>query len=71
MNPQVIANITNFIGFANANFAASPLLNAAIASDPAIYPPPAERQRFFVMSEDPPEQARAITRLWQKFKTGQ
>jgi putrescine transport system substrate-binding protein len=71
MNPQVIANISNFIGFANANSAASPLLDASLVADPIIYPPPGQRRRLFVQSEDSPEQSRAITRLWQKFKTAQ
>jgi putrescine transport system substrate-binding protein len=71
MNPQVIATITNFIGFANANSAASPLLDASIASDPIVFPPRDQQQRLFVQTEDSPEQSRAITRLWQKFKTGQ
>jgi putrescine transport system substrate-binding protein len=71
MNPQVIANISNFVGFANAIPASSPLLDASIVADPAIYPPPDQQQRLFVQLEDPPEQSRAITRIWQKFKTGQ
>lgn len=71
MTPRVIANISNFIGFANANSAASPLLDAAIAADPIIYPPRDQQQRLFVQSQDSPEQSRAITRIWQKFKTGQ
>jgi putrescine transport system substrate-binding protein len=71
MNPRVIANVSNFIGFANANLAASPLLNASIVADRIIYPPPREQQRLFVESEDSPEQSRAITRIWQKFKTAQ
>ena len=71
MNPPVIANITNFVGFANAIPAALPLLDASIASDTAVYPTPAEQQRLFVQLEDAPEQSRAITRIWQKFKTGQ
>jgi putrescine transport system substrate-binding protein len=71
MNPQVIANISNFIGFANANSAASPLLDASIVADTVIYPPRDQQQRLFVESEDSPEQSRAITRLWQKFKTAQ
>jgi putrescine transport system substrate-binding protein len=71
MNPRVIANISNFTGFANANAAASPLLDASIVSDPVIYPPRDQQQRLFVQAEDSPEQSRAITRLWQKFKTGQ
>jgi putrescine transport system substrate-binding protein len=71
MNPQVIANISNITAFANANSAAAPLLDASIASDPVIYPPPDVQQRLFVQLEDSPEQSRAITRIWQKFKTAQ
>jgi len=71
MTPQVIANISNFVGFANAIPTSSPLLDASIAADPAIYPPSDQQQRLFVQLEDPPEQSRAITRLWQKFKTAQ
>ena len=71
MTPQVIANISNFIGFADAKSAASSLLDASIAADPIVYPPRDQQQRLFVQSEDSPEQSRAITRLWQKFKTAQ
>jgi len=71
MDPHVIANISNFIGFANANLAATPLLDASVSTDTAIYPTPDQKQRLFVQLEPSPEQARAITRLWQKFKTGQ
>lgn len=71
MKPEVIAGITNFVGSANANLAATPLLDPAIANDTASYPTPAQRETLFVQTESTPEQARAITRLWQKFKTGQ
>jgi putrescine transport system substrate-binding protein len=71
MTPKVIAHITNFIGNANANSAATPLLDASTVADPAVYPPPDQEQRLFVQVEDPPERMRAITRVWQKFKTAQ
>jgi putrescine transport system substrate-binding protein len=71
MNPQVIANITKSVGSANANIAALPLLDASIIADTSIYPTTEQRQRLFVQLEDSPEQSRAITRLWQKFKTAQ
>lgn len=71
MNPEVIAKITNFVGYPNANLAATPLLDPSIANDPTAYPTPAQRERLFVQTENTPEEARAITRLWQKFKTGQ
>jgi hypothetical protein len=51
--------------------AASPLLDASVVSDTAIYPPPDQQQGLFVQMEDSPEQSRAITRIWQRFKTVQ
>jgi putrescine transport system substrate-binding protein len=71
LDPRVIAKVSNFIGYANANTAATPLLEPAIASDPVIFPPRDQQQRLFVETEDSPEQTRAITRIWQKFKTAQ
>ena len=71
MDPQVIANVTNATGFANANAAATPLINKSIAADAAVYPTRDEQARLFVQIVDTPEQSRAITRIWQKFKTGQ
>jgi putrescine transport system substrate-binding protein len=71
LDPQVIAKDTNFIANANANAAAAPFVDPAILSDPAIYTPPDVRQRLFVQTEDSPEQTRAITRIWQRFKTAQ
>jgi len=71
MDPQIIANVTNATGFANANAAATPLVNPSIAADTAVYPTRDEQARLFVQVVDTPEQSRAITRLWQRFKTGQ
>jgi hypothetical protein len=51
--------------------AASPFLDASIAADEIVYPPPDQQRRLFVQTEDSPDQSRLITRLWQKFKTGQ
>jgi putrescine transport system substrate-binding protein len=71
MDPRVIADVTNATGFANANAAATPLVTQSIAADPAVYPTREEQERLFVQVVDTPEQSRAITRIWQKFKTGQ
>jgi putrescine transport system substrate-binding protein len=71
MNPRTIADISNSISYANANRAATALLDPAIAADPAIFPPAAERERLFVETMDDPEQLRLITRIWQRFKTAQ
>ncbi len=71
MDPAVNANISNYTGFANANKDAIPLLNPAIVADSAVYPTADQEQRLAIQSELTPDQTRAITRLWQKFKTGQ
>ena len=71
MTPQVIADISDFKRYANANAAAQPLVLAAVRDDPAIYPTPELRQKLAVQLADSADQTRAITRVWQKFKTGQ
>jgi putrescine transport system substrate-binding protein len=71
LDPHVMANISNTIAFANANRAATSLLDPAISADPAVYPRLDQQQRLVTQVEPSPEQARAITRLWQRFKTGQ
>ena len=47
MTPQVIAEVSNFKRYANANAAAQPLLVLpAVKDDAAIYPPPAQREHL-------------------------
>ena len=71
MTPQVIADVSNFKRYANANAASLPLLLPAVKNDLAIFPPAEQRRTLAVQLADSPEQTRAITRVWQKFKTGQ
>jgi putrescine transport system substrate-binding protein len=71
MEPKVIADISNFKRYANANLASAPYVLQSVKDDPAIYPPPELRQKLAVQLADSPEQTRLITRMWQKFKTGQ
>ncbi len=71
MTPKVIADISNFKRYANANAASQPLVLASVRDDPGIYPPPEQRQKLAVQLADSADQTRAITRVWQKFKTGQ
>jgi putrescine transport system substrate-binding protein len=71
MTPQVIANVSNFKRYANANLASEPLVHADVKTDPAIYPTPEEFARLSVQLADSAEQTRAITRVWQEFKAAQ
>jgi len=71
MTPQVSADVSDFRRYATANAAAQPLVEPAVRDDPGIYPPQELRQKLSVQLADSPDQTRAITRVWQKFKTGQ
>jgi putrescine transport system substrate-binding protein len=71
MTPKVIAEVSNFKRYANGNAAALPLVDNSVTGDPGIYPPPEVRQKLSVQLADSADQTRAITRVWQKFKTGQ
>jgi putrescine transport system substrate-binding protein len=71
MTPQVIADVSNFKRYANANLASQSMVLPAVKEDPGIYPTPEQRQKLALQLADSPEQTRAITRVWQKFKTGQ
>jgi putrescine transport system substrate-binding protein len=71
MEPKVIADISNFKRYANANLASQPYVLQSVKDDPAIYPPPELREKLAVQLADSPEQTRIITRMWERFKTGQ
>jgi putrescine transport system substrate-binding protein len=71
MTPQVIADVSNFKRYANANLASQSMVLPVVKEDPSIYPTAEQRQKLTLQLADSPEHTRAITRVWQKFKTGQ
>ena len=71
MEPKVIADVSNFKRYADANAAAQALVLPEVKNDPGIYPTPEQRQTLAVQLSDSPDQTRAVTRVWQKFKSGQ
>lgn len=70
MRPEVIADISNYTNYANANADATPLVDPAITSDPAIYPGADVMQRLHDGRMLPPKQQRLRTRVWSRLKTG-
>jgi putrescine transport system substrate-binding protein len=69
MRPQVIAQITNYVSYANANAAALPHVAPEIRDDPAIYPD-VENRRFQQAALLGPEERRARNRAFERIKTG-
>ncbi|ANI28686.1 spermidine/putrescine ABC transporter substrate-binding protein [Yersinia entomophaga] len=70
MRPEVIANISNHVFYANANKAATPLVNPDVRDNPGIYPPADVRAKMFTLKVQSPKIDRVMTRAWTKFKTG-
>jgi putrescine transport system substrate-binding protein len=70
MRPEVIAACTNFTGYANANAAAKPFIDPAIAADPAVYPDADTIARMYTPLPQTEEQDREITRAWTQIKAG-
>ena len=70
LQPGTMAEVTNYIHYANSNAAATPLVHADIRNDPAIYPDPQTRARLFTQKSQDPQAMRAITRVWSSVKTG-
>lgn len=70
MQPEVIAKCTNFTGYANANKAATPFLDPAVAADPAIYPNAETLSRMYTPKPQSEEQEREMTRAWATIKAG-
>ena len=71
MEPRVIADITNEIGYANANTASLPLVDAAFRDDPSVYPSRELREKLHVSRARSPEYSRELNRAWTRIKTGQ
>jgi putrescine transport system substrate-binding protein len=70
LRPDVIAEVTDYVKYANANAAATALLPAEISADPAIYPPGEVRERLFTSKVTPPKIDRIKNRVWTAVKTG-
>jgi putrescine transport system substrate-binding protein len=70
LRPEVIAAISNFIFYANANKSAMPLLNPAVANDPGIYPDEESWELLYPVLPAEPKQERLRTRAWARVKSG-
>jgi putrescine transport system substrate-binding protein len=70
LRPDKIARASNFIGYANVNKNATPLVDPSITGDRAIYPDSDTMKRLHSTQVLPPKQERLRSRTWTKVKTG-
>jgi putrescine transport system substrate-binding protein len=71
LRPRVVAEITDAVSYPNPNLAATAFVAPAIRNDPAVYPPPELRRRFYVELPAPAAYERARTRAWTRLKSGE
>ena len=70
MRPEVVADITNYVFYANGNNASLAFIDEEILSDPTIYPPPEVIENLFADNLKPPRVLRMQNRIWTRIKTG-
>ncbi len=70
MRPEVMAGISNYVAYANANKDATALVDKAVLDNPSVYPSAETMTKLFTFAVLPPEVDRQYTRFWTKLKTG-
>ena len=71
MKPEVIAEISNKVNFANANIPSKSLIKADSLNNPDIYPDEELMRKLFVAKILPPDIDRVMTRQWVDIKSQQ
>ena len=71
LRPEVVAEITNYVFYANPNLPALEFVDEEVKSNPGIYPPAETVEQAFVMRAHAPEFEEVLTRTWTRIKTGQ
>ncbi len=70
LRSQVMADITNFVHYANGNAASDSLVDPAIKSDTKVYPSEEMTGKLFALQAMPLNIDRIRTRTWNKIRTG-
>ncbi|MCF7983945.1 MAG: polyamine ABC transporter substrate-binding protein [Thiohalocapsa sp.] len=70
LDPEVIAEASNYVFYANPNLAARAHLDPSLRDDPGIYPPDSVKARLFVPTERDDREIRRLNRLFTRVKVG-
>jgi len=71
LKPDIIARASNYTKYANANAAATGLVDPSVRDDPAAYPPAEVARRLFVTTTKDQALLREVNRQWTRVTTGQ
>lgn len=67
MRPQVIAKVSNTVGYANANLKAGEFMNASVKSNPAVVPSTTALSRSSPIPVLSEQDQQEINRIWLRF----
>ena len=70
LRPEIAARNSNYIVFANANKAATPMVDAEVTGNPNVYPPADLMAKLVPDMPESPEFSRLLNRSWTTVKTG-
>lgn len=70
LRPDVIAPISDYVGYANPNKDATALMDPSVRENPGIYPSEDVLKNLFVSADLPARIQRVITREWTRIKSG-
>ena len=70
LKPEVIAQVSDAVGYANPNLKAGEVMEQKVRTDPAVYPPQEVLDKLYVNAELPPKIQRLMTRSWTRIKSG-
>jgi len=70
LKPEVIAKVSDYVGYANPNPKAGELMDQDVRNDEAVYPSQAVQDKLYVNVELPPKVQRLMTRSWTQVKSG-
>jgi len=71
LRADVAAKNSSFVAFANGNSASLPMIDEEVKGNPAIYPPADVAAKLVPDTPESADFTRELTRMWQRFKTGQ
>lgn len=70
LQPEVIAQISNAIGYPNPNRDSTALIDPAVAADKNLFIPSQEQKKLFLPAPPSLATERMITRLWNNVRSG-
>ncbi|KAA6175210.1 extracellular solute-binding protein, partial [Pseudomonas marginalis] len=69
LDPEVIAKVSTYVGYANPNLAAKAFMEPELVNNPEVYPPQDVLDQLDISTTPSPAIMRVMTRAWSKVKS--